>query len=152
MIPCLLAGLTASEWVDLGDVRPSQPIWDVNSISESNIEITFGLGGYNQELLDNGKTRVSFPGGVPILERGAPEMSRMARSIIIPDLANMELSVTSSDFIDIPLDDVEPSKGNLTRDVDPSTVPYTYGKSYETNAFYPKDIVFLILSDYIFLH
>ena len=143
MIPCLLAGLTASEWVDLGDVRPSQPIWDVNSISESNIEITFGLGGYNQELLDNGKTRVSFPGGVPILERGAPEMSRMARSIIIPDLANMELSITSTDFIDIPLDNVEPSKGNLTRDVDPSTVPYTFGKAYETNEFYPKDIVFL---------
>ena len=119
MIPCLLAGLTASEWVDLGDVRPSQPIWDVNS--------------------DNGKTRVSFPGGVPILERGAPEMSRMARSIIIPDLANMELSVISTDFIDIPLDNVEPSKGNLTRDVDPSTVPYTFGKAYETNEFYPKD-------------
>ena len=143
MIPCLLAGLTASEWVDLGDVRPSQPIWDVNSISESNIEITFELGGYYQELLDNGKTRVSFPGGVPILERGAPEMSRMARSIIIPDLANMELSVISTDFIDIPLDNVEPSKGNLTRDVDPSTVPYTFGKAYETNEFYPKDIVFL---------
>ena len=143
MIPCLLAGLTASEWVDLGDVRPSQPIWDVNSISESNIEITFELGGYYQELLDNGKTRVSFPGGVPILERGAPEMPRMARSIIIPDLANMELSVISTDFIDIPLDNVEPSKGNLTRDVDPSTVPYTFGKAYETNEFYPKDIVFL---------
>ena len=143
MIPCLLAGLTASEWVDLGDVRPSQPIWDVNSISESNIEINFELGGYYQELLDNGKTRVSFPGGVPILERGAPEMSRMARSIIIPDLANMELSVISTDFIDIPLDNVEPSKGNLTRDVDPSTVPYTFGKAYETNEFYPKDIVFL---------
>ena len=143
MIPCLLAGLTASEWVDLGDVRPSQPIWDVNSISESNIEITFELGGYYQELLDNGKTRVSFPGGVPILKRGAPEMSRMARSIIIPDLANMELSVISTDFIDIPLDNVEPSKGNLTRDVDPSTVPYTFGKAYETNEFYPKDIVFL---------
>ena len=143
LIPCLLASLSASEWVDLGDVRPSQPVWDVNSISENNIEITFELDGYYQEILDNGKARISFPGGVPILERGAPEMSRMARSIIIPDLANMELSVTSSDFIDIPLDDVEPSKGNLTRDVDPSTVPYTYGKSYETNEFYPKDIVFL---------
>ncbi len=143
VIPCLLAGLTASEWVDLGDVRPSQPIWDVNSISESNIEINFELGGYYQELLDNGKTRVSFPGGVPILERGAPEMSRMARSIIIPDLANMELSVISTDFIDIPLDNVEPSKGNLTRDIDPSTVPYTFGKAYERNEFYPKDIVFL---------
>ena len=29
-------------------------------------------------------------------------MPRMARSIIIPDFANMELSIISSEFIDIP--------------------------------------------------
>ena len=70
-------------------------------------------------------------------------MPRMARSIIIPDLANMELSIISSEFIDIPMENIEPSKGNLTRDVDPTTIPYTYGKPYETNEFYPSEIAFL---------
>ena len=143
MVPCLLAGVSASEWVDMGGPRPSQPTWNVNSISESNIEISFELNGYHHELLENGKNRISFPGGVPILERGAPEMPRMARSIIIPDLANMELSIISSEFIDIPMENIEPSKGNLTRDVDPTTIPYTYGKPYETNEFYPSEIAFL---------
>ena len=143
MVSCLLAGLSAKEWVDMGEPRPLQPVWDVNIISENNIEISFELGGYHHELLENGKNHISFPGGVPILERGAPEMPRMARSIIIPDLANMELSVINTDFIDIPMDNIEPSKGNLTRDVDPSTIPYSYGKPYETNEFYPSDIVFL---------
>ena len=114
MVSCLLAGVSASEWVDMGGPRPVQPTWNVNSISESNIEISFELNGYHHELLENGKNRISFPGGVPILERGAPEMPRMARSIIIPDLANMELSIISSEFIDIPMDNIEPSKGNLT--------------------------------------
>ena len=143
MVSCLLAGVSASEWVDMGGPRPSQPTWNVNSISESNIEISFELNGYHHELLENGKNRISFPGGVPILERGAPEMPRMARSIIIPDLANMELSIISSEFIDIPMENIEPSKGNLTRDVDPTTIPYTYGKPYETNEFYPSEIAFL---------
>ena len=143
MVSCLLAGVSASEWVDTGGPRPVQPTWNVNSISESNIEISFELNGYHHELLENGKNRISFPGGVPILERGAPEMPRMARSIIIPDLANMELSIISSEFIDIPMENIEPSKGNLTRDVDPTTIPYTYGKPYETNEFYPSEIAFL---------
>ena len=143
MVPCLLAGVSASEWVDMGGPRPSQPTWNVNSISESNIEISIELNGYHHEILENGKNRISFPGGVPILERGAPEMPRMARSIIIPDLANMELSIISSEFIDIPMENIEPSKGNLTRDVDPTTIPYTYGKPYETNEFYPSEIAFL---------
>ena len=55
----------------------------------------------------------------------------------------MELSIISSEFIDIPLENIEPSKGNLTRDVDPTTIPYTYGKPYETNEFYPSEIAFL---------
>ncbi len=143
MVSCLFAGVSASEWVDMGGPRPSQPTWNVNSISESNIEVSFELNGYYNELLENGKNRISFPGGVPILERGAPEMPRMARSIIIPDLANMELSIISSEFTDIPMDNIEPSKGNLTRDVDPTTIPYTYGKPYETNEFYPSEIAFL---------
>ena len=143
MVSCLFAGVSASEWVDMGGPRPSQPTWNVNSISESNIEVSFELNGYYNELLENGKNRISFPGGVPILERGAPEMPRMARSIIIPDLANMQLSIISSEFIDIPMENIEPSKGNLTRDVDPTTIPYTYGKPYETNEFYPSEIAFL---------
>ena len=139
----LTANLFASEWVDLGATRPTEPDWDVNVISENNIEISFQFQGYSNELLQNGKNRISFPGGVPILEQGAPNLPRMARSIIIPDLGHMELSILETQFIDIQVSDIEPSKGNLTRDVDPSTVPYTFGKPYELDEFYPAEIAFL---------
>ncbi|MCH2650864.1 MAG: C25 family cysteine peptidase [Candidatus Marinimicrobia bacterium] len=139
----ILTGLFARQWVETGTSRPSEPVWDVNSISDRHLEISFDMGGYFLEQLPNGKNRITFPGSVPILESGAPELPRMARSIIIPDLAHMELSVLETEFIDVPVENIEPSKGNLTRDIDPSTIPYTYGKSYQTDEWYPSNFVFM---------
>ena len=139
----ILTGLFARQWVETGTSRPSEPVWDVNSISDRHLEISFDVGGYFLEQLPNGKNRITFPGSVPILESGAPELPRMARSIIIPDLAHMELSVLETEFIDVPVENIEPSKGNLTRDIDPSTIPYTYGKPYQTDEWYPSNFVFM---------
>ena len=139
----ILTGLFARQWVEPGTSRPSEPVWDVNSISDRHLEISFDVGGYFLEQLPNGKNRITFPGSVPILESGAPELPRMARSIIIPDLAHMELSVLETEFIDVPVENIEPSKGNLTRDIDPSTFPYTYGKPYQTDEWYPSNFVFM---------
>ena len=115
----LISGLFARTWVETGSTHPSDPVWSVNSISDDQLEITFDLGGYFVEDLANGKKRISFPGGVPNLEEGAPDLPKMAQSIIIPDLAHMELSILEADFIDFPLDNIISSKGNLTRNIDP---------------------------------
>ena len=133
----------ANEWVSTGNIRPASPEWEVNSISDSNIEINFSLGGYYISEVENIGKYISFPGSVPILEKGSPELPRMARSIIIPDLANMELEVLDSKFIEFPIDNIVPSKGNLTRDINPEEIPYTYSKPYETDAWYPSEIVFM---------
>ena len=135
--------LSASEWVDLGTPGPSEPSWEVDAMSASNLEISFQLKGFIKEELRDGKNRISFPSSVPILDKGAPNLPRMARSIIIPDLAHMRLSILSTEFVDIDMSDIEPSKGNLTRDIVPATIPYTYGKAYEVDEFYPSDIAFL---------
>ena len=120
----MIGHLFASEWVDLGAPDPSEPNWEVNTISSSDLEISIQLKGFLQDHLKNGLNRISFPGSVPILERGAPNLPRMSRSIIIPDLAHMELSIIKTEFVDIDISDIEPSKGNLTRNIIPSTVPY----------------------------
>jgi len=137
------SALLGKEWVSSSQSEPAKPTWDVNTISRGNVEITFELEGYFVEELRDGKKRISFPGGVPMLEEGAPELPRMARSIMVPNLAHMELTVVGSEYIDYPMDNIEPSKGNLTRDIDPTTIPYTFGKAYSSNEFYPADIVFM---------
>ena len=138
-----VTGLLAREWVETGTSRPSEPVWVVNSISENELEISFDLGGYFVEDLANGKNKITFPGGVPNLEEGTPDLPKMAQSIIIPDLAHMELSIVESEFVEFFMENLISSKGNLTRNIDPASVPYTFGQAYETDEFYPQDIVFM---------
>ena len=138
-----VTGLLAREWVETGTSRPSEPVWVVNSISENELEISFDLGGYFVEDLANGKNKITFPGGVPNLEEGTPDLPKMAQSIIIPDLAHMELSIIESEFVEFFMENLISSKGNLTRNIDPASVPYTFGEAYETDEFYPQDIVFM---------
>ena len=78
--------------------------------------------------------------GVPILEKGSPELPIITRSIQIPDLAKMELKVLSSNFIDILIQDIAPSKGNLTRDINIQNVPYEKGTQYQEDSFFPNKI------------
>ena len=138
-----VTGLLAREWVETGASRPSEPVWVVNTISDNQLEISFDLGGYFVENLPNGKNKITFPGGVPNLEEGAPDLPKMAQSIIIPDLAHMELSIVESEFVEFFMENLISSKGNLTRNIDPASVPYTFGQAYETDEFYPQDIVFM---------
>jgi len=75
-----------------------------------------------------------------IMERGAPDLPKYATSIVIPDLASMEVEIVSSKYTEMKDVEIAPSKGNFTRNIDPKTVPYTYGKVYTKDAFYPNKL------------
>ena len=76
----------------------------------------------------------------PILEAGAPDLPKMTASLIIPDQAGMSCRVVSSEYKDYPDMIIAPSKGVLMRDVDPATVPYTFGPGYSRDGFYPGSL------------
>eukprot|EP01029_Cantina_marsupialis_P000119 TRINITY_DN1011_c0_g5_i1.p1 TRINITY_DN1011_c0_g5~~TRINITY_DN1011_c0_g5_i1.p1 ORF type:complete len:982 (+),score=75.04 TRINITY_DN1011_c0_g5_i1:223-3168(+) len=73
-----------------------------------------------------------------ILKKGAPDLPRFAQSISIPANAEMQVEVVSSEFIEVNQINIVPSKGNLTRNIDPRTVPYQYGEEYQKDSFYPS--------------
>lgn len=85
------------------------------------------------------------------LEAGLPQLPILARSVIIPNTARMELSVVGSEYVDLAMP-VAPSKGNLTRDVDPETVPYSFADFYGGTGSWPEMTSYLtepfILRDY----
>ena len=135
--------INARDWVELNSSEPVNPLWNINQISDDFIEISFEMGGYFSKKLSDGKTQITFPESVPILEEGSPQLPRIARSIIIPDDANMTLSITETKYVDIPIQNIEPSKGNLTRNINPDSVPYNYGDVYKEDAFYPSEISFM---------
>lgn len=72
-----------------------------------------------------------------ILKKGAPDVTKLTSSIIIPDEADMKIEIMDSSYTEIPGIDLAPSKGNLLRTVDPATIPHEYGVEYSTDAFFP---------------
>lgn len=95
---------------------------------------------------------VSLDKGTSLLIAGAPDLAKLTSSVIIPDLAEMQINVVSSTYYDLAGIEVAPSKGNLKRNIDPTSVAYTYGSMYGSSNFYPSDLASLsspyILRDY----
>ena len=109
-----------------------------NSPSGITLQFTFGDYEIRSVVIDGQEyVHVTLGKQPPILVTGAPELPHVARSVILPDDAAMSLTVVSQEYYDVPDVDVAPSKGNLSRQIDPSTVPYAFGAEYQTDAFYP---------------
>jgi hypothetical protein len=130
----------AGEWTN---IRSAQPVPGQKILVSSNIDestIHFRIDGYNTTtvLTPQGPAVViSLDGATQMLLAGAPDLPKMTASVIIPDLAQMKIEVLSADYQDFGNVVVAPSKGNLTRDIDPSGVPYSFGKEYGTDQFFP---------------
>ncbi len=80
---------------------------------------------------------LSIPKGGLTLERGLPQVPILAASVIIPNTAKMQLEVLDSEYIDLDMK-VAPSKGSLTRNIDPATVPYSFDPFYQSQGFWPE--------------
>lgn len=109
-----------------------------SNIDQSKVSISIP-GFYTEKIRTRevSGTMVKLDDASPILQKGAPDLPRLTTSLIIPDRANMEVKVLSSEYTDYQNINILPSKGNLTRDIDPSTIPYEFGEEYQQNEFYP---------------
>ncbi len=79
---------------------------------------------------------VSLPGEAVGLDKGAPGLPHVNRSLVIPDGAAMKVRVLDVSYHDELLR-VAPSKGNLSRKIDPDHVPYVFGDAYAQEGFAP---------------
>ncbi len=130
----------SQQWTGIGSNNPVAPQVKLVSSSESQVVIDFTLNGFNMTNVStpNGIQQiVSVPKMVSMLEAGAPDLPQFPVPAIIGDRAEMEISVTRSDYTDYENIEIAPSKGNFSRQINPESVPYTYGEMYNRNAFYP---------------
>jgi gingipain R len=93
----------------------------------------------------NGKeyTALSLGRESQIKMKGSPELPDICRSVIIPDTTAMSLKVLKAEYHDLPDIAIIPSKGVLSRKVNPADVPYTFGPAYKTDAFFPVEVASL---------
>ena len=130
----------AQQWTAVSSNAPAGPEVKLVSSSEQQVVVDFTLGGFNLTRVEtpNGtQMLVSVPKMATCLDAGAPNLPYFPVPAIIGDQAEMEVSVISSDFTDYQNVEVAPSKGNISRQINPDDVPYTYGEMYSQNAFYP---------------
>ncbi len=113
------------------------------SLKSSNIfntSIAIEVDDYMLIDLDNNKFKVFIDQGTSIMEAGSPDLPQLSTSIIIPDKSKMIINVSNSEYVDYNNVNIAPSKGNLTRDINPASVPFTYNNSYKENKFFPGEL------------
>ena len=72
-------------------------------------------------------------------DKGLPQLPVFNRSIIIDNTARMRLELFDLQYQDYQIR-VAPSKGVITRNIDPATVPYNFEDVYEKDEFYPHTV------------
>ncbi|MCX6827820.1 MAG: C25 family cysteine peptidase, partial [candidate division Zixibacteria bacterium] len=117
--------------------------------------VRFEIGSFDKERLDiNGDNyfQITCSGEGNLLQAGNPDLPHLCRSIIVPDDAEVMVKLLAEDYVDFPETPVAPSKGNLLRTVDPKDVPYSFSSVYNSNQWFPSEVVALrepyILRDY----
>ncbi|MBI5539495.1 MAG: T9SS type A sorting domain-containing protein [Bacteroidia bacterium] len=133
-------------WILVGNSSKTDSEIKLVSSSATETEISFKLNAYELKKIstNNGDAIiVNAPQSARILKSGAPDLPCFATSVIIPDYDEMEIEIINSNYFEINNIDIAPSKGNLLRTVDPSSVPYTLGTEYQQNSFYPSEVSFL---------
>jgi len=141
----LFSPTRGADWVSLNAAPEAPPVLDLTE-SINGLDMSFQLPGFFSSQMDiQGvpHTTISAEGMTPILKTGAPDLPKFYRSIIIPDDREMSLQVEVVSYEDISLKNLVPSKGNLTRDIDPATVPFIKGSEYALDSFYPATIASL---------
>jgi len=111
--------------------------------NENKIDINYKINNFIETPIEiNGINymRISIDGESNILTSSAPDIPNICRSIIIPDTAEMDVTVISSTYEEYSNVLIAPSKGNLLRTVNPDDIPFEFGNVYNIDNFYPSKI------------
>ncbi len=141
-----LVNAMSQKWVNISEKGKTKTEISLISSLENEIIVEFSVNEYKftEVLLSTGKAiNPVIHNGTPLFDKGAPNVQKLAKSIIIPDKEEMQAEVLSADYIEINNIDMAPSKGSFNRTINPESVAYTYDENYEQNTFFPGKLVSL---------
>ncbi|MFA8300123.1 MAG: C25 family cysteine peptidase [Hyphomicrobiales bacterium] len=116
--------------------------FQLKNSTRSSIQIQFDLGAFyaSQITTPYGEAMsLSTDDAGTILEKGSPELPLLATSINVPNDV-MDVTIVDSKYIEYENVLIAPSKGSITRDIDPASIPYTFGRVYQEDNFYPGKV------------
>jgi Peptidase family C25/Propeptide_C25/Peptidase family C25, C terminal ig-like domain/Secretion system C-terminal sorting domain len=136
----------AQQWVNIQSSVQTEPQIEILHSNYQSITLHFHIDGFTEREVQTSEGTekiIEMEEATKMLLTGAPDLPKLNTSFIIDDLAEMEFQITYSQYTDYNNYEIAPSKGNLTRDIDPNTIPYHKGKIYSQNEFFPKNIAHL---------
>lgn len=139
LIMLALALGLAAEMVQTGSGENSL---NVLSSSETETILQFKINQFEKQQVQidgNIWYQIRLPQEGITQEKGFPELPVFNRSIVISNSAKMKLELFDVQYQDFDLK-VAPSKGVITRDVDPASVPYSFDNIYLSGEFYPEQM------------
>ncbi len=130
-IVILLSGFTQAQNFRLTSEHSNSVefVHELNPFERNSIQIN-GNGYHNFGLTHKVLTS----------ETGAPALPFFSQAVLISNKGNVSYELQHDGFYDIENIEIAPSKGNLKRNVNPDTVPYTFGEAYSEDAFYPGEL------------
>jgi len=134
----LLYGQTRHELVVLND-NPNT--LKMVSVTEEGVVFRLQIGSFYKQAIEiNGEEyfAVNLDKESLIKEKGFPELPKFARSIMIPGTSDFKARIISAEYEDINLP-IIPSKGILSRSIDPDEVPYSFSSLSTIESFYPNE-------------
>ena len=136
----LTTHIFAQEWTAVDSPKPTAPKVKLLSDTEQVTEVSFSLGGFFKEEVNTPQGKqyiITAPKMASMLEEGAPDLPLYAVPVLIGDKDEMEVGVKAAKYQDFEGVEVAPSKGNLSRQINPDDVPFRYGEAYAQNRFFP---------------
>ncbi len=137
------------KWVSVssgvsGAVLPSVPQTIKITVLSSNEESTlikYQVFGFNtKQVKIDGKNynQISVPKVSSVRKKGFPELPRLSRNIIVPVFSEPSFKIVSLKKKQLEIGLVAPSKGHLTRDINPAQVPYVLDEFYNFGEVFPE--------------
>ncbi|MBP5524919.1 MAG: T9SS type A sorting domain-containing protein [Paludibacteraceae bacterium] len=111
----------------------------VVSATNSKVRIKVNIGSFQREPISiNGSTyyKVDLGEGMSY-DKSYPELPKIVRSLASSKDAKFTTKVISSSYKEYSMQ-VVPSKGILSRNIDPNTVGYTFSSAYTNDSYYPS--------------
>ena len=111
---------------------------DVNSVEVEYIISDYDISEIN--IKNETYHKIDLYDEPDFLLKYSPELPHINRSFIIPDISSMNVSILTSEYNEVEGINIIPSKGNPTRNIDISTIPYVKGSIYNIDDNFPGNI------------
>jgi gingipain R len=116
--------------------------YKVVSNNQNQTTIDVQIGAIKQVPIaspQGNEVKISIEKGTPLLFKDCPDLPKLAFSIIIPNQKKSHISILESQFTEYTNIHIAPSKGSLPRNIDPNSIPFIYGPSYQKDEFFPSE-------------